>query len=184
MRQEVDVLLGDPFGETGELADLVEVGNAVFPKEFHPVIVMDVAVDGLFAVIGFEGDLRSKISVEIKGDNLPLVGDGAGKVVDIAAGGEHFPVLLDFTGVGTDHGVADPEKGGEVELGEQGALVEGLIDPALHSLFPEGLGVEAVGDMGDVLIGDEREDDRNGAGGSDGFAPTGNSSTGTAIQTS
>ncbi len=55
--QEVDVLMGEPFGEPGELADLVQVGNTLFPKEFCPVIIFEVAVDGLFAVVGFHSDL-------------------------------------------------------------------------------------------------------------------------------
>jgi len=173
MWQEVDVLLGDPAGEPGELADLVEISNAVLPDGFDAVIIFDVAIDSLLAVIGFEGDIRREETVEIEGDDFPLVCDGAREVMDVAAGGEHFSILLDFAGVCADHSVADPEENGEIELGKEGALIEGFIDPALHSFFTEGFRVEAVGDMRDVLIGDKRENDGHGAGGGDAFAPTG-----------
>ncbi len=64
--------------------------------------------------------------------------------MDIAAGGERFSVLLNPTGVRADHGVADSDESGKIELHEERALVEGFVDKAFHPFLSEGFGIEAV----------------------------------------
>jgi len=80
--------MDDAFGQSGQLADLIEIGDAVFPEHLDAMIVLDVSIDGLFAVVGFESDVGCELAFEIEGDDLPFVGDGAGEIVDISSCGK------------------------------------------------------------------------------------------------
>ena len=80
--------------------------------------------------------------------------------MDVSSCGEEVSLLLDLVDVFADSGISDAQEHGQIELGEECALIEGFVDPSDESFFSEGDGVKAVGNMLDVGVGEKGEDDR------------------------
>ena len=82
----------------------------MLPEDLHAVIVGDIAIDGLFGVLRFYGNLRREVAFEIERDDLALVRNRAREVVHVAAGGQERSILLDLLDIGAHDSVADAEQ--------------------------------------------------------------------------
>jgi hypothetical protein len=159
-RKQIEILLHDFGVEASELTDSRRVGGDT-SQDADGFEVPDVPVDGVFRVAGFSSDVRGITSLEVEGDDFPFVGDVTGEVVDIPASREKTAggalVVVDVI---ADDAVTDVEEDGQVELAQEGSLIEGLIDPADHTADSEFSGSETVPDGLDVFIGEEGQDDQ------------------------
>lgn len=104
-------------GQARQLTDLIQIGDAVLPEQFAPMIVLDVAIHRLFAMVGLTRNFRRQIALQIEGDDLPFVGDRAGEIVDVASGGEEVSLVLDLVDVFADRGITDAQEDGQIQLG-------------------------------------------------------------------
>lgn len=160
-------------GQSGQLSDLIEIGDAVLPEQFDAMVVLEVSVHGFFAVVGLARNVRGQLAFEIEGDDLSFVRDRAGETVDVPSCGKQMSLLLDLVDVFADGSIADSEEHGQVQLGQECALVEGFIHPSDESFLSEGDRVNPVGNMLDVRFGEKGEHDRLHPSRGNGFAALG-----------
>lgn len=81
------VLADDSATESSKLCDAVRIGGDL-GQQTHSLEVPDVAIDGFLGVPGLRGDPRCVTALEVESHNLPLVGDVAAEVVDVAPWGK------------------------------------------------------------------------------------------------
>lgn len=59
--------------------------NAMLPKDFNTMIILDISIDGFFGMISFKSNIRSKKALKIECNNLSLMSNSTGEIMDISA---------------------------------------------------------------------------------------------------
>lgn len=143
------------------MTDLIEVGDAMLPEHFDPMVVTDVSVDGLVTVFCFYGDFRGEVAFEIECNDFSFV----------SMAPDRFPVSrwISLIYLLTTASQTPNRTARSRSWVRRAPLIEGFIDPADEAFFSEGDRIESVGDACGIDISDKREHDRFNPGSGDGF---------------
>lgn len=138
----------------------------------HPIVLAEVTIDGLQAVVGLTGNQVRFLSfgIALVADDAFVGQAGAHIVQRRSAGNQLLGIAFVFGQDLRDSRFAGAEQLSQIAIGEQPALLVGLLTQAQGLLRQTLLGVEPLDASVDVVGRAEVEDDRNQVGIRDSFS--------------
>src|SRR5713101_7482626 len=134
---ELEVLANEAVGEAGGDADLIK-GKRFFMQEHDTGKILDVTANGTFTMTGALLDIGELMTGEVQIEDLSFVGLTPAHFLPPATGRKNDALAAHLAHVSLNGDNARGENESKVLVGENAALLNGLIGHADDLVLPQG----------------------------------------------